>query len=89
MVEDQTKTRTRTKERMGQDRACSPGDPISIIPAHECVVLCPLFCGVLHYRPRTRPLEAYCHSCSLVISVRSFGIHPRLFTFSYTKYTKR
>ncbi|GBM96179.1 hypothetical protein AVEN_249982-1 [Araneus ventricosus] len=60
---------------MGQDRDCRPGDRISPIPGDECVLLCPLLCGVLHYRPRTKPLEAYCHACSLVISMSSFGIH--------------
>ncbi|GBO10881.1 hypothetical protein AVEN_227851-1 [Araneus ventricosus] len=48
---------------MGQDRGCRPGDRISPIPGNECVLLCLLLCGVLHYRPRTKPLEAYCHSC--------------------------
>ncbi|GBN95379.1 hypothetical protein AVEN_144829-1 [Araneus ventricosus] len=56
---------------MGQDRVCMPGDPISPIPGDECVLLCPLLCGVLHYRQRTKTLEAYCHSCSLAISLRS------------------
>ncbi|GBM69491.1 hypothetical protein AVEN_227659-1 [Araneus ventricosus] len=36
-------------------------------------------CGVLHYRPSSKPIEAYCHSYSLVISVRSFGTHLHLF----------
>ncbi|GBL91487.1 hypothetical protein AVEN_136960-1 [Araneus ventricosus] len=49
---------------MGQDRSCRPGDPISPIPDNECALLCPLLCGVLHYRPRTKPFEAYCHSCN-------------------------
>ncbi|GBN34988.1 hypothetical protein AVEN_245618-1 [Araneus ventricosus] len=62
-----------------QDRVCRPTDPISPIPGDECVLLRPLLCGVLHYRPRTKPLEAYCHSCSLVISVRSFGTYLHLF----------
>ncbi|GBM02845.1 hypothetical protein AVEN_52024-1 [Araneus ventricosus] len=47
---------------MGQDRGCKPSDPISPILGDEYVLLCPLLCGVLHYRPRTKPLEAYCHS---------------------------
>ncbi|GBM64629.1 hypothetical protein AVEN_91701-1 [Araneus ventricosus] len=64
---------------MGQDRGCRQGDPISPIPGDECVLLWPLLCGVLHYRSRTKPLETYCHSCSLVISVRTFGTHPHLF----------
>ncbi|GBN16469.1 hypothetical protein AVEN_196925-1 [Araneus ventricosus] len=64
---------------MGQDRGCRTGDPISPIPGNECVLLCPLLCGVFHYRPRTKPLEDYCHSCSLVISMRSFGTHLHLF----------
>ncbi|GBN36978.1 hypothetical protein AVEN_159528-1 [Araneus ventricosus] len=60
---------------MGQYRDCTLSDPISPIPDDECVLLCPLLCGVLHHRPRTKPFEAYCHSCSLVINVRSFGTH--------------
>ncbi|GBO07816.1 hypothetical protein AVEN_69884-1 [Araneus ventricosus] len=63
---------------MLQDRDRRPGDPVSPIPGDECVLLCPLS-GVLHYRPRTKPLDAYCHSRSLVISVRSFGIYLHLF----------
>ncbi|GBM33599.1 hypothetical protein AVEN_181843-1 [Araneus ventricosus] len=47
----------RVKSLMGQDRDCRQGDPISPIPGDECVLLCPLLCGVLHYRPRTKPLE--------------------------------
>ncbi|GBM00884.1 hypothetical protein AVEN_257388-1 [Araneus ventricosus] len=42
---------------MRQDRVCRPGDPISPIPGDECVLLCPSLCGVLHYRPRTKPLN--------------------------------
>ncbi|GBM77504.1 hypothetical protein AVEN_88708-1 [Araneus ventricosus] len=64
---------------MGQHRGCWPGDPISPISGDECVLLCPLQCEVSHYRLRTKPLEGYCHSCSLVISVRSFGAHLHLF----------
>ncbi|GBL84722.1 hypothetical protein AVEN_191164-1 [Araneus ventricosus] len=64
---------------MGQDRVCRPGNTISPIPGDECVLLCPLLCGVLHSRPRTKPLESYCHSCSLVISVISFGTCLHLF----------
>ncbi|GBO39413.1 hypothetical protein AVEN_237348-1 [Araneus ventricosus] len=42
-----------------QDRGCRPpGDPISPIPGDECVLLCPLLGGVLHYRPRTKPLNS-------------------------------
>ncbi|GBL92161.1 hypothetical protein AVEN_91507-1 [Araneus ventricosus] len=48
------------------------------IPADECVLLCPLLYGVLHYRSRTKHLEIYCHYCSLVISVRSFDTHLHL-----------
>ncbi|GBO26585.1 hypothetical protein AVEN_81001-1 [Araneus ventricosus] len=64
---------------MGQERGCRPGDPISPIPGDECVLLCPLLCGILRYHPRTKPLEVYCHSCNLVISIRSFGTHLHLF----------
>ncbi|GBO39486.1 hypothetical protein AVEN_110460-1 [Araneus ventricosus] len=53
---------------MVQYRGCRSGDPISSIPGDECIPLCSLLCA--HY---CKPLEAYCHSCSLVISVRSFG----------------
>ncbi|GBN16800.1 hypothetical protein AVEN_218463-1 [Araneus ventricosus] len=60
---------------MLKDRDYRLSDPISSIPGEECVLLCPLLCGVLHHRPRTKPLEAYCHSCSLVINVGSFGTH--------------
>ncbi|GBM43105.1 hypothetical protein AVEN_269920-1 [Araneus ventricosus] len=42
---------------MGQDRGCRPGDPISPIQGEECVVLCSLLCGALHYRPKTKPLS--------------------------------
>ncbi|GBN96403.1 hypothetical protein AVEN_19362-1 [Araneus ventricosus] len=42
---------------MGQDRGCRPGDTISLIPGNECVLLCPLLCWVLHYCPRTKPLN--------------------------------
>ncbi|GBN55240.1 hypothetical protein AVEN_226443-1 [Araneus ventricosus] len=38
---------------MGQDSGCRAGDSISPIPSDECVLLCILLCGVLHYRPRT------------------------------------
>ncbi|GBL88966.1 hypothetical protein AVEN_255136-1 [Araneus ventricosus] len=69
----------KSKCLMGHDRGCRQGDPISLIPGDECILLCPLLYGVLRYRPRTKPLEAYCHSCSLVISVRSFGTHLHLF----------
>ncbi|GBM18754.1 hypothetical protein AVEN_44312-1 [Araneus ventricosus] len=40
---------------MGQDRGCRPADSISPMLGDECVLLCPLLCGVLHYRPRTNP----------------------------------
>ncbi|GBO29268.1 hypothetical protein AVEN_193961-1 [Araneus ventricosus] len=50
------------------------------ILSHTRRRMCPLLCGILHYRPRTKPLEAYCYSCSLVISVRSFGNHLHLFS---------
>ncbi|GBO33895.1 hypothetical protein AVEN_212634-1 [Araneus ventricosus] len=43
---------------MGQDRGCRPGDPISLIPDDEYVILSPLQCGVLNYRPRTKPLNS-------------------------------
>ncbi|GBM41868.1 hypothetical protein AVEN_8537-1 [Araneus ventricosus] len=43
---------------MGQDRGCKLGDPISPIPGDECVLLCPLLCGVLHYRPRTKLVDS-------------------------------
>ncbi|GBM03633.1 hypothetical protein AVEN_203198-1 [Araneus ventricosus] len=59
-------------------RSCRPGDPISSIPGDECVLLCALLCGILYYRPITKPLEAYCHSCSLLTTVRFFGTHLRL-----------
>ncbi|GBN03399.1 hypothetical protein AVEN_228765-1 [Araneus ventricosus] len=61
---------------MGQDRICRPGDPISPIPGDECVLLCLLLCGIMRYRPRTKAFES---SCSLVISVRSFGTHLHIF----------
>ncbi|GBM00687.1 hypothetical protein AVEN_118031-1 [Araneus ventricosus] len=64
---------------MEKDLVCRPGDPIFRIPGDECVLLCPLLCGVLHCCPRTKPLETYCHSCSLLISVRPFGTHFHLF----------
>ncbi|GBL95596.1 hypothetical protein AVEN_24807-1 [Araneus ventricosus] len=43
---------------MVQDLVCSSGDPISPIPGDECVLLCPLLCGVLHYRPKTKPINS-------------------------------
>ncbi|GBM43610.1 hypothetical protein AVEN_210551-1 [Araneus ventricosus] len=64
---------------MGQDRGRMSCDPITPIPGDECVLLHPVLCGVFHYRPRTKALEDYCHSCSLVISVRCFGTHLHLF----------
>ncbi|GBN12328.1 hypothetical protein AVEN_250728-1 [Araneus ventricosus] len=64
---------------MGHDRGCMLDDRISPIPGDEYVLLCPLLCGVLHYRPKTKPFEAYCRSCSLVISLRSFGPDVHLF----------
>ncbi|GBL71557.1 hypothetical protein AVEN_79143-1 [Araneus ventricosus] len=65
---------------MGKDRDCRSGDPISPIPGNECVLLCLFLCGGLHYHPRTKPLEAYCYSCSLVISpMGTFGTHLHLF----------
>ncbi|GBM71443.1 hypothetical protein AVEN_127406-1 [Araneus ventricosus] len=67
---------------MGQDRDCRPGNPISPITGDECVLLCPLLCGVLHYRPRTKPLEVYCQPYSLVLRVRSFPSEAPIFTFS-------
>ncbi|GBO16183.1 hypothetical protein AVEN_125790-1 [Araneus ventricosus] len=63
---------------MVPDRGCSPDHPISPIPGDECVLLCPLLCMVLHYRPRKKLLEAFCHFCSVVISVRFFGNHLHL-----------
>ncbi|GBM65371.1 hypothetical protein AVEN_98194-1 [Araneus ventricosus] len=63
---------------MGQDRDCRPGDQ-SLPFQVRSVLLCPFLCGVLHYLPRTKPLEVYCHACSLVISMSSFGIHFHLF----------
>ncbi|GBN33697.1 hypothetical protein AVEN_149984-1 [Araneus ventricosus] len=42
----------------GKDWGCRPGDPISPIPDDKCVLLCPLLCGFLHYRPRTKPLNS-------------------------------
>ncbi|GBM10064.1 hypothetical protein AVEN_92897-1 [Araneus ventricosus] len=50
----------------------------SLIPGGERVLLYPLLCGVLHYRSRTKLLEAYCHSCSYVSSVSSFCTHLHL-----------
>ncbi|GBO00260.1 hypothetical protein AVEN_59794-1 [Araneus ventricosus] len=64
---------------MGQDQGCRLGGPISPIPGDEFVLLCLLLCEVLYYRPRTKPLEAYSHSCSLVIRLRYFGTHLHLF----------
>ncbi|GBL78837.1 hypothetical protein AVEN_48831-1 [Araneus ventricosus] len=43
---------------MWRDRGCRQGDPVSPIPVDECVHLCPLLCGVLHYRPITKPLDS-------------------------------
>ncbi|GBM36413.1 hypothetical protein AVEN_56862-1 [Araneus ventricosus] len=64
---------------MEQDRGCKPGDPIYPSQATNGFFLCPLLCGVLHYRTRTKPLEAYCHSCGLEISVRHpFHLFPAL-----------
>ncbi|GBL83296.1 hypothetical protein AVEN_110623-1 [Araneus ventricosus] len=42
----------------GQNQGCRPGDPISPITGDECVLLCPVLCGVLHYRLRTKPLNS-------------------------------
>ncbi|GBN86614.1 hypothetical protein AVEN_119608-1 [Araneus ventricosus] len=42
----------------GQDRGCRLDYPISPIPGDECVLLCPLLCGVLYYRPRTKPFNS-------------------------------
>ncbi|GBL86308.1 hypothetical protein AVEN_132027-1 [Araneus ventricosus] len=67
------------KTLMLQPRNCRSGDTLSPIPCVECVLLCHLLCGVLHYRPRTKPLYPYCHSCSLVISLRSFSSYPHRF----------
>ncbi|GBN63245.1 hypothetical protein AVEN_74480-1 [Araneus ventricosus] len=67
------------ESRMGKDRDCRQGDPISLIPGDECVLFCPLLCGVVHYIPRRKPHQAYCHSSSLVVSVRSFGASLHLF----------
>ncbi|GBM77859.1 hypothetical protein AVEN_24611-1 [Araneus ventricosus] len=74
-----TSMQGRGESLVGQDQSCRPGDPISYIPVDECVLSCPLLCGVLHYPPRTKPLEAHCHSCSFVINVRTFGTHLHLF----------
>ncbi|GBM34259.1 hypothetical protein AVEN_60597-1 [Araneus ventricosus] len=41
------------------DRGYRPGDPISPIPGEECVLFCLLLDGVLHYRPRTKPLVPF------------------------------
>ncbi|GBM70913.1 hypothetical protein AVEN_263587-1 [Araneus ventricosus] len=60
---------------MGQD----PVLFISPIPGDECVLLCSLMCEILHYRSRTKFLEAYHYSCKVVVSVRSFGTHLHLF----------
>ncbi|GBM38774.1 hypothetical protein AVEN_210512-1 [Araneus ventricosus] len=67
---------------MVQDQDCRPCEPISPIPVDECALLCLLLCGTMHYRPRTKPIGVYCHFCSLVISVRSFGTHLHLFPAS-------
>ncbi|GBM12784.1 hypothetical protein AVEN_147964-1 [Araneus ventricosus] len=53
-----TSTQEKGGNLMGQDRGCRPGDPISPIPGDECALLCPLLCWVLHYRPRTKPLDS-------------------------------
>ncbi|GBM19948.1 hypothetical protein AVEN_164893-1 [Araneus ventricosus] len=63
----------RGESLMGQVRGCRLGDPISLILGNECLLLCPFL------RPRTKPLTAYCHSCSPVISVRSLDTHFHLF----------
>ncbi|GBL88204.1 hypothetical protein AVEN_117789-1 [Araneus ventricosus] len=57
----------------------SIGRVIQCFSSQACVLLCALLCGVSHYRPRTKPLEAYCDSCTLVISVRSFSTHIHIF----------
>ncbi|GBN41725.1 hypothetical protein AVEN_233977-1 [Araneus ventricosus] len=41
-----------------QDRGYRPSDPISANTNDECVLLHPFLCGVLHHRPRTKPLNS-------------------------------
>ncbi|GBN81340.1 hypothetical protein AVEN_59622-1 [Araneus ventricosus] len=53
-----TSMQGKNESLMGQDQGCRPSDPISPIPANECVLLCSLLCGVLHYRPGTKPLNS-------------------------------
>ncbi|GBO25261.1 hypothetical protein AVEN_3191-1 [Araneus ventricosus] len=40
---------------ISQAWSCRQGDPVSPIPGDESVLLCPLLCGILHYRPGTKP----------------------------------
>ncbi|GBM02081.1 hypothetical protein AVEN_209766-1 [Araneus ventricosus] len=40
---------------MGQNWGCRLGDPISPILGYECVLLCPLLCGVLRYAQEQNP----------------------------------
>ncbi|GBL93454.1 hypothetical protein AVEN_59660-1 [Araneus ventricosus] len=63
---------------MGQDWGCMPGDLVSPIQGDECVLLCPCCVGSC-FIVQEQNLEAYYHSCSLVISVRSFGTHLHIF----------
>ncbi|GBM08286.1 hypothetical protein AVEN_101420-1 [Araneus ventricosus] len=53
-----TSMQKKVESLMGQDRGCWRGHPISPIPGDECILLSPLLCGVLHYRPRTKPLNS-------------------------------
>ncbi|GBM20978.1 hypothetical protein AVEN_87940-1 [Araneus ventricosus] len=53
-----TSMQEKDENLIGQDQGCRPGTPTSPIQGYECVLLCPLLCGVFHYRPRTKPLNS-------------------------------
>ncbi|GBN90501.1 hypothetical protein AVEN_89958-1 [Araneus ventricosus] len=48
-----------------QDRGCRPCDPISPISGDECVLFCPLLCGVLQSPRKKNPLVSmpFLQSC--------------------------
>ncbi|GBM14390.1 hypothetical protein AVEN_246559-1 [Araneus ventricosus] len=53
-----TSVQKKGESLMGQDWGCKPGGPISPIHGDECAPLCPLLCGVLHDRPKSKPLNS-------------------------------
>ncbi|GBM25792.1 hypothetical protein AVEN_188389-1 [Araneus ventricosus] len=53
-----TSLKEKGESLMGQDRGCRPSDPISPIPGNEYVLLYPVLCGILHYRSKTKSLNA-------------------------------